>query len=92
QPSLAALRAGDSLHLVLWHADLAFERPATAHVAVTIAGERVWERDIAIPAEANIYDLRVPITFDAPAGSEVEFHLHNHGYNSWTLLELEVER
>ena len=92
QPSLAALRVGDSLHLVLWHADLAFERPATAHVAVTIAGERVWERDIAIPAEANIYDLRVPITFDAPAGSEVEFHLHNHGYNSWTLLELEVER
>ena len=92
QPSLTAVKPGDSVHLVLWHADLAFEEPATAHVAVTIAGKLVWETDVAIPAEANIYDLRIPVDFDAPAGSEVEFHLHNHGYNSWTLLELEVER
>jgi len=92
QPSLTDVEAGDSLHLVLWHADLAFEQPATAHVAVTLAGETVWQQGIAIPAEANIYDLRIPVDFDAPAGSEVEFHLHNHGYNSWTLLGLEVER
>lgn len=92
QPSLAALKPGDSLHLVMWHADLAFEEPALAHVAVTVAGRLVWEADVAIPAEANIYDLRLPVNFDAPAGSAVEFHLHNHGYNSWTLLELEVER
>tara|TARA_R110001592_G_scaffold295594_2_gene565748 strand:- start:104652 stop:107168 length:2517 start_codon:yes stop_codon:yes gene_type:complete len=92
QPSLAGVKTGDSLHLVLWHADLAFEEPATAHVAITLAGERVWEQNISIPAQANIYDLRIPVDFDAPVGSEVEFHLHNHGYNSWTLLGLEVER
>ena len=92
QPGLTDVRAGDSLHLVLWHADLAFAKPAKAHVAVTLAGKRVWEQSISIPAEANIYDLRIPVNFDAPAGSEVEFHLHNHGYNSWTLLRLEVER
>jgi hypothetical protein len=92
QPSLTEVKAGDSLHLVLWHADLAFEQPATGHVAITIAGNLVWEQSIAIPAEANIYDLRIPVTFDAPPGSAIEFHLHNHGYNSWTLLELEVER
>jgi len=92
QPSLTDVKAGDSLHLVLWHANLAFEKPATAHVAVTLAGKLVWEQSIAIPAEANIYDLRIPVDFDVPPGSEVEFHLHNHGYNSWTLLGLEVER
>ena len=92
QPSLSAVKAGDALHLVLWHAALAFERPAKAHVAVTIGGKRVWETSVAIPTEANIYDLRIPLDFDAPAGSEVEFHLHNHGYNSWTLLKLEIER
>ena len=92
QPSLSAISAGDSLHLVLWHADLAFEQPATAHVAVTVDGSLVWEADVAIPAEANIFDRRIPLDFDAPAGSAVEFHLHNHGYNSWTLLQLEVER
>ena len=47
---------------------------------------------MAIPARANIYDVHIPIDFDAPAGSRVEYHLRNHGYNSWTLLQLEVER
>jgi mono/diheme cytochrome c family protein len=92
QPSLTALKAGDSLHLVLWHGDLVFEQPATAHVAATVAGKQVWEAEVAIPAGADIYNVRVPVNFDAPTGSAVEFHLHNHGYNSWTLLELEIER
>jgi hypothetical protein len=91
QPSAAPLKAGNTLHLVLWHAGLAFEEPATAHVAVSIGGRLVWETEVAIPAEANIHDLRIPVEFDAPAGSAVEFHLHNHGYNSWTLLQLDVE-
>ena len=92
QPSRAAIERGDTLHLVLWHADLAFEEPASAHVAVSIGGKLLWQAEVAIPARANIYDLRIPVDFDAPAGSAVEFHLHNHGYNTWTLLELEVER
>ena len=25
-------------------------------------------------------------------GEKVEFHLHNHGYNTWTLLTLDVQR
>jgi hypothetical protein len=92
QPSKVALAKGDTLHLVLWHGNLAFETPAQAHVAVVIDGKTVWEAEVAIPTEANIYDLRIPIEFDAPEGSAVAFHLHNHGYNSWTLLQLEVER
>jgi mono/diheme cytochrome c family protein len=92
QPSVTELRTGDKLHLVLWHADLAFEEAASAHVAVSIAGKLVWEAQVAIPTGANIYDVLVPVDFDAPAGSAVEFHLHNHGYNSWTLLKLERRR
>ncbi len=92
QPSLSDVRAGDTLHLVLWHADLAFEEPASAHVAVSLAGEVIWEQEVAIPARAEIFDLRIPARNAAAEGSEIEFHLHNHGYNSWTLLQLDVER
>lgn len=92
QKSKADIRAGDQLHLVLWHGDLAFEEPAVAHVAASIAGEIVWEREIDIPSEAEIFDVKLPLQMDAPAGSKVEFHLHNHGYNTWTLLELEILR
>jgi mono/diheme cytochrome c family protein len=92
QPSKAAVVSGDSLHLVLWHGNLAFEEPAVAHVAITIDGNTVWEAEVDIPTDANIYDVRVPVDFDAPEGSNVEYHLHNHGYNTWTLLQLEIER
>ncbi len=92
QPAKVALAKGDSLHLVLWHGNLAFAEPAQAHVAITVDGHTVWEQNVKIPADANIYDVRVPVDFDAPAGSKVEYHLHNHGYNTWTLLQLEVER
>jgi len=92
QASMAAINVGDTVHLVLWHGDLAFEEPAVAHVAVTIAGELVWQEEVTIPTSAEIYDLRIPVDFDAPQGALVEYHLHNHGYNSWTLLKLDVER
>jgi len=92
QPSKTALAKGNSLHLVLWHGNLSFAEPAQAHVAITIDGHTAWEETVKIPSEADIYDVRIPIDFDAPAGSKVEYHLHNHGYNTWTLLQLEVER
>ena len=91
QPGKVALEKGDTLHLVMWHGDLAFETPAQAHVAVVIDGKTVWEEEVAIPTEADIYDIRIPVDFNAPEGSDVDFHLHNHGYNTWTLLQLEVE-
>ncbi|MEP5763486.1 MAG: hypothetical protein ABJ308_02795 [Halieaceae bacterium] len=92
QPTLVDINAGDQLHIVLWHGDLAFEEPAAAHVAVSIDGKLLWEAEVEIPADAEIFDTRVDVPFAAPAGSTVEYHLHNHGFNSWTLLQLEVER
>ncbi len=92
QPAKVALATGDSLHLVICHGNLAFAQPAQAHVAITVDGRTVWEQNVKIPTDANIYDVRIPVDFDAPVGSNVEYHLHNHGYNTWTLLQLEVER
>lgn len=92
QPSLADIVAGDQVHLVLWHGALASEEAAVAHVAISVAGEIIWENSVEIPGDADIFDTRVSVPFDAPAGSKVEYHLHNHGFNTWTLLQLEVER
>jgi hypothetical protein len=92
QPSLTGIEAGDELHLVLWHGNLAFSSPATAHVSISVDGQSVWSEKVDIPSEAEIFDLRIPVNFDAPPGSKVEYHLHNHGFNTWTLLQLDVER
>jgi hypothetical protein len=92
QASKTAINKGNSIHLVLWHGQLRTEEPAKAHVAVSVAGQLLWEDVIEIPSAAGIHDVTVPVTFDAAVGSQVEYHLHNHGYNTWTLLTLDVQR
>ncbi|WP_170287320.1 hypothetical protein [Halioglobus maricola] len=92
QPSLSALQSGDTVHLVLWHGDLRAAEAAQGHVAISIDGNLLWEATVDIPADAQIFDLRIPVEFDAPQGAEIEYHLHNHGFNSWTILQLEIER
>ena len=79
------------LHLVLWHGQLNNAEPAEAHVAVSIAGQRVFEWEVDIPSKGGIYDVVVPSPVTVAVGDEVEFHLHNHGYNTWTLLSLEAK-
>jgi hypothetical protein len=92
QPSKAAVNPGDNVHLVLWHGPLRFDEPQEAHVAVSIGAKVIWEDMVEIPSEAGIYDISFLSPVTAPVGAKVEFHLHNHGYNSWTLLTLEVQR
>lgn len=91
QPLLAPVSRGDSLHAVVLHADLVFEEPAEAHVALVLDNHVVWQRNVAIPAEAALYDVTFPADHDLQVGSSVVFHLHNHGYNTWKLLSLEIQ-
>lgn len=82
------IEAGDMLRVVLWHDRLVAD-PAVGHVAILLGGEVAWERSVTIPSEASVYDelFAPPRTFEA--GEAVGLHLHNHGYNSWSLLSLE---
>lgn len=91
QPSKAEIVVGDNIHLVLWHGQLRFDEPAEAHVAISAGGQLLWESYIEVPNKGGVYDITVPSTVSVPAGEPIEYHLHNHGYNTWTLLTLEVE-
>jgi hypothetical protein len=91
QPSRAAIVKGARVVASVYHFDLVAEEPATAHVALLVGDNLVWEQDIAIPGKANAYAIDVPASFAADAGTPVYFHLHNHGQNTWTLGEIEVE-
>lgn len=89
QPTLANVSAGDELELILLHDALYSEdESAEAHVAIALGGAAVWETTIPIP---NVQDLVRP-TFaapaDAPAGTAVHFHVHNHGYNNYRMVGL----
>lgn len=91
QPSLRAVAKGDTLHAFLYHFDLLAVAPATAHLAVTLGDSVVFDRTIAIPGPAEVFDVTLTAPADAPAGAPVVFHLHNHGQNTWTFASLQVE-
>ncbi|MCB9734063.1 MAG: hypothetical protein H6745_15810 [Deltaproteobacteria bacterium] len=92
QPSLVDTCAGDTLYVWIWHFALTAPENATAHLAVQIGDDRVWEKAIPIPSDSGLFTDRVPLTKDYPAGTPVYFHVRNHGSNSYNLLELSLER
>ena len=55
QNSLLDLTAGTELEFVLSHSELNFNAPATAHVAISIAGTSIWEDTVDIPSQKLIY-------------------------------------
>ncbi len=89
QPSVAPIRAGDRVRATIWHLQLWSVEPATAHVAVTIGSDVLWERDIQVPGPVAMHKPELVVSDDRPAGTPIHFHLHNHGENSWRFLSLE---
>ena len=89
QPSLAAIAAGDSVSVRLWHYDLYAGEVAEGHAGLSLGGQVLAEFTVPIPRDAEMLTALVPIDEDVPAGTEILFHLHNHGANSWSLVDVE---
>lgn len=70
---------------------------ATAEAGANSAGlslasaTLLWERTVAIPKMADLYDEVVTLPRDAPVGAALVFHLHNHGVNQWRLQPLLIK-
>lgn len=87
QSLLSDLEAGDRLRMRLWHFQLAAAEPAEAHAALLVDGEVVWEETVAIPAESQLFRPEWQAEQTYTAGTDVTFHLHNHGANTWNFIE-----
>lgn len=92
QPSLVAIEQGRGVRLGFYHFNLTSIDPALAHVALVVDKAILWEREIQIPGDAAVYELEFEAPFSAPAGSDLVFHLHNHGQNTWALRNLSAEQ
>lgn len=88
QPSLLSIKAGDTLIATIAHLPLVAEQRSTAHVALAVDRAVVWEREIPIPSDTRIYEFSWTAPRDAPAGTPVQFHLHNHGSNNWFIGDI----
>ncbi len=90
QQSLLDLDSGTQLELVLSHSDLTFNAPATAHLALSLAGSTVWETEIDIPSDKAISRLSLTLPFAVKRGDAIAIHLHNHGENTWSIHSLDA--
>jgi len=91
QPLLQALPVGTPIKAVLWHLDLWAAKPAEGHVALTSEhGLVLYEDTVAIPGASAVYPIELTLEEALEEGSLLYFHIHNHGFNSWSLGETEA--
>ena len=90
QPAKLAVSAEQQVRLNFWHSPLSNPEPAQAHVALQLGDQLLWEKTIAIPNDAKVYDEYLTLEKAIEAGELVYFHLHNHGNNAWRLGTIEI--
>ena len=77
------------------HDDLVAPEDAEVHAALSIDGELFWEVRLAIDAgtgrEAHLEVATVELVEPIVEGASVVFHLHNHGQNSYNLVDVRRE-
>jgi hypothetical protein len=88
QPTQRAVAIGEVLKVRLWHFELAAPDPAEARALLEVDGLRVLDERIPIPSPGGLIVRQLRVERAIPAGAPVYFHLHNHGANSWALVEL----
>lgn len=93
QPLKAALSSCNELVFELTHDRLTAGEGVVAegYVGIAIADRLVWEKTVPIPGPPLYEEIRVAIDRDIPAGTPIQFHIHNHGSNGWRLLSLQRE-
>jgi hypothetical protein len=88
QRSLRHVVAGEKLVLRVWHFALHAGESAMAHVAVRIDEKTLLDTTVPIPAAGGLLNVEEVAPESIPEGAAVYFHLHNHGDNSWSFVEL----
>ena len=88
QPLLVNIPKGTWIEGRVWHFELEAESPAAGWVALAIEEELVWSQTVPIPAESGLLMIRWRAAQDHYAGQTIQFHVQNHGKNSWHLIDL----
>jgi hypothetical protein len=90
QKSPMSAKVGDVLHVAVYHDALVAPEPSEGHVAVALGDDVLWEAHFEIPSYPAAYSPKIVLEKDYPEGTQVVFHLHNHGSNNWRLLPMEL--
>ncbi|MFO7563907.1 MAG: hypothetical protein R6X02_14770 [Enhygromyxa sp.] len=85
QPTLVELAPGDEVHVFAYHDLLTAPEPAQGYMALALGDQIEWEYNVAIPGDPGVVEAQFTIDRALPAGTPMQFHVHNHGPNTWEL-------
>jgi hypothetical protein len=91
QPSLRDIRAGDRVEIRMRHSALDAPQPnGSARMMFVIGDEVALVHEVLIPSGFDFPDAVWTAPKDYPAGTELLFHVDNHGSNEYMLIEVNV--
>lgn len=88
QPAQAEVAEGDRLEFDFSHFDLDADAPTTAELRLRFDDCDAWSTSIPIPGAADVYAEQFRSPCRLTSHSQVLFHLHNHGQNTYQLKDL----
>lgn len=89
-PALVDVPEGAMVEAQLYYYDLIAPEPAVAHIAVLFGDDLQWETELDIPRPGNVELIEFNATRALSAGEPIRLHLHNHGQNTWLLVQTSV--
>jgi len=84
--------AGSVIRGELAWATLAAVDPAVGTLAFATQGDLLWSHEVPIPSLADLVRLEFELPESLSEGNALYFHVRNHGYNSWQLGPLTLQR
>ena len=84
--------AGSLIRGELAWATLAAVEPALGTLAFATQADLLWSHEVPIPSLADLVAVEFELPEPLPAGSALYFHVRNHGYNSWQLGPLTLQK
>jgi len=90
QPSLHRVEVGQDLEIVYWFLDLWAAKPTEGHIAIATEQQVLYEDHVVIPAPGDVRVIELSAPHDIAAGDLLFFHIHNHGYNNWSISSVDV--
>jgi hypothetical protein len=88
QPTTVSIAAGERLRTRIWHFSLTADKPAEAYVAIALGDDVIMDETLPIPSGSGLSLLTWTASESVPDGTPIYFHVHNHGDNSWSFIEL----
>ena len=92
QPTTEDLTAGDEVQLRIFYFSQTSFPQDVAEVIIAFDGEPFFSVEVPIPTSSQLEAPLIVVDRDIPTGTPVQFHVGNHGDNSWNLLEVSRTR